>query len=83
MQFARIHGIALLILASLLLLTQAWLLLPIQVISSPADSPQPVQQRPLTQYIPGFAGVLCLGFGGYVLVANRNRPDDVPAHPIK
>ena len=83
MQFARIHGIALLILASLLLLAQAWILLAGQAVSSSEDSPQPVRQRPFTEYIPGLSGIVCLGFGGYILIVNRNRPNDLPSHPIK
>jgi len=84
LQFARIHGIALLILASLLLLAQAWILLAGQAaVSSSEDSPQPVRRRPFTEYIPGLSGIVCLGFGGYILVVNRNRPNDLPSHPIK
>jgi len=80
MQFGRLHRIALLLLALILLLTQAW----ITVSSKSADdSFQQSRHQPWTNYIPGVLGVACLGVGGYTLIANRNHPDDVPSHPIK
>jgi hypothetical protein len=83
MQFGRLHGIALLLLAMLLLLTQAWIAMGGHVISPPPNAPQQSQQKSFTDYIPGIAGVVCLALGGYTLISNRNHADDVPAHPIK
>ena len=83
MQFGRLHGIALLLLAIVLLLTQAWIAMSGHVNSPPSNAPQQSQQKPITEYIPGIVGVVCLALGGYTLIVNRNHPDDVPSHPIK
>lgn len=83
MQFGRLHGIALLLLALLLLATQAWIAVSSKPAPPPDDSLQQARHQPWTTYIPGILGVACLGLGGYTIIVNRNHPDDVPSHPIK
>ena len=83
MQFGRLHGIALLLLALLLLLAQAWISLSRKPGPTQGDSVPQSQHLPWSSYIPGILGVGCLGLGGFTLIVNRDHPDDVPSHPIK
>jgi len=61
MQLGRLHGIALLLLALLLLLTQRWITFSRKPAPMPGDTVQQSQHQPWTNYISGILGGASLG----------------------
>jgi hypothetical protein len=90
MQFGRFHGIALAVLGIMLLAAQFWIYIePDTPDVNLQTEPQPSQPKKgkdpvsVLRHLSGIIGVVCV-VGGYVIyVRDRNRPSDVPVHPIR
>jgi len=94
MQFGRLHGILLIVLGVLLLGAQGWIFVaPHEYTSSDPVAHSPIDGNPVVparsgnvsiiQILPGIVGLLCVGGGYAIYVHDRNRPADVPVHPIR
>jgi hypothetical protein len=85
MQFAKMQGSALAVLGFSLLLLQGFLFffstLPAGNRTEIPSVPSQTQLR--TNYIPGMIGLVALGFGGYLVVAQRKRGGNEEVQPKK
>ena len=94
MQFGRFHGALLIVLGLLLLGAELWIYAAphstrpdqLPAPSSPING-NPVVPAPdhlsLIQIFPGILGVFCLAAGAGIYIRDRNKPADVPVHPIR
>jgi len=89
MQFGRLHAIALFVFGVFLLLAQAWISLASNDATPAASSAvqsapsQSSDRESIIHLLPGILGSLCV-VGGFVFyLRERDRPTDVPVHPIR
>ena len=88
MQFGRLHGIALLVFGVFLLLAQAWISLgshsttPAQP-APPTTAPSSADRESVIHLLPGLLGAICVAGGFIFYVREKDKPADVPVHPIR
>jgi hypothetical protein len=78
MQFAKVQGSGLALLGLLLLLLQGFFLFS---STGPARNPAEISHTPpqaehKANYLPGIIGLVALGFGGYLAIAQRKRGNE-------
>ena len=89
MQFGRLHGIALFVFGVFLLLAQAWISLsqhsatPTAPPASQSAAPQDSSREPIIHLLPGILGIICVAGGFVFYLRERDKPTDVPVHPIR
>ena len=86
MQFGRLHGIALLVFGVFLLLAQAWISLSATSSVPPASqsaAPQASNRESIIHLLPGILGIICLAGGFVFYLREREKPTDLPVHPIR
>ncbi len=85
MQFAKVHGNALAALGLLLLALQIYILFSSTTPSgSPTQAPATASAgEQIAKFLPGVAGLLALGLGGYLVLQQRKQRGNEEAQPEK
>jgi hypothetical protein len=85
MQFAKVQGAALAALGLLLLALQIYILFSSTMPSgSPTQAPATASEaQQIAKFVPGVAGLLALGLGGYLVLRQRKRSGNEETQPEK